>query len=320
MYPSSPLSRLTRSACISTCALAGTALFGIAPSVLAQPLTADNISVNQSTTLEPVTPLDAIAQLNAIAQVQQAQAEEPADAPLQTEFTPTDAQVMEELVSIAVRNAPVVRDARAAMGVAPFVDALLVEIAPSWLSSSLTDSSDPALANYNTSDNSTTVTVTFNPVQLANGIQQQPALRSHLRDAKRQTRLAVMQNYVAYVQARQSATVAQRRLNTVVASVLEQSRVASVQLEQIPSSSILANNEDYIAAATETLAANSDEMVALETLATTVGMSAQETLTLMQDTIARATNGLPTVATEQSHTEEQPTDSSMTSVVYSNRD
>jgi hypothetical protein len=232
---------------------------------------------------------------------QQAQADssEP-DGPLQSEVTLGDQQVMEELISIAVRNAPAVRDARAAMGIAPFVDAFLFEISPSRLSSTLSDASDPVLAiPYSYSDTSTTTTFTFNPIQLINGIQQMPALQSHLRDAEQQTRLAVIQNYVAYVQAQQASSVATRQLNTVVAAALEQSQVASSQLDQIPASSVLANNEDYIAAATESLAANSDEMVALETLAAVVGMPSQEMLTMIETTVTQAAKGQPAVTVEQ---------------------
>jgi hypothetical protein len=211
------------------------------------------------------------------------------EPPMQTQFTTADVQVMEELIQIATRNAPMVRDARAEMGVTPFVDAMLVEIAPSWLSSSLSDTSDPALSNYRTSDNSTTVTLTFNPLQLIKAIQRQPALVSHLRDAKHQMRVAVIQNYVAYVQARQSASVAQRRLDTVVATITANSRIASTDLTQVSSGAVLVNHEEYVAAATESLTTNGDEMMALEMLAACVGLPSHEILDVMQQVMAEAT-------------------------------
>jgi hypothetical protein len=306
------------------CAVASATLWGIAPAVLAQnvaPQTSPSAAANSSATPSAeaetsnlptsndldITLFDTLAQQSlaeglseGLFESQQAQAESPEpDGPLQSEFTLGDQQAMEELISIAVGNAPAVRDARAAMGIAPFVDAFLFEIAPSRLSSTLSDASDPVLAiPYRYSDTSTTTTFTFNPIQLINGIQQMPALQSHLRDAEQQTRVAVIQNYVAYVQARQSAGVATRQLNTVVASIVEGSQVASAQLDQIPASSILANNEDYIAAATESLAANSDEMVALETLAAVVGMPTQDMLSVIETSFTQAAKGQPDVAVE----------------------
>jgi septum formation topological specificity factor MinE len=212
------------------------------------------------------------------------------EQPMQTQFTTADVQVMEELIQIATRNAPMVRDARAEMGVTPFVDAMLVEVAPSWLSSSLSDTSDPALADYRTSDNSTTVTLTFNPLQLIKAIQRQPALASHLRDAKHQTRVAVIQNYVAYVQARQSASIAQRRLDTVVATIVANSRIASADLTQVAAGTALVNHEEYVAAATESLTTNGDEMMALEMLAASVGLPSHEMLDVMQQVMAAETD------------------------------
>jgi hypothetical protein len=255
-----------------------------------------------SASITRVTLLDAIAQEAPNPEVPTAEPEQP----MQTQFTMADVQVMERLIQIATRNAPVVRDARSEMGVTPFVDALLVEVAPSWLSSSLTDTSDPALADYRTSDNSTTITLTFNPLQLIKAIQRQPALISHLRDAKHQTRVAVIQNYVAYVQARQSAAVAQRRLDTVVATIISDSRIASADLVQVPTSAVLINHEEYVAAATEGLATNGDEMMALEMLAASVGMPSHEVLDVMQQVMAEATDGIDSLERESDLTENTP--------------
>jgi predicted phage tail protein len=235
-----------------------------------------------------VTLLDAM--VRETAEVPAAEPAAEPEQPMQTQFTTADVQVMEELIQIATRNAPMVRDARAEMGVTPFVDAMLVEVAPSWLSSSLTDTSDPALADYRTSDNSTTVTLTFNPLQLIKAIQRQPALASHLRDAKHQTRVAVIQNYVAYVQARQSASIAQRRLDTVVATITANSRIASADLTQVAVGAALVNHEEYVAAATESLTTNGDEMMALEMLAASVGLPSHEMLDVMQQVMATATD------------------------------
>ncbi len=295
-----------------TCFMAGTVLWCMTPAALAQDSETDLLAAPLSVVprsaitpaaippaaisptasdIESVTLFDTPTQQTAFERQQLLQAEDSAPAeltePLQSEMTQADQRVMEELISIAVRNAPAVRDAHAAMGVAPFLDAFVVEIAPSRISSTLSDAS--VLAEpYQYSDNSTTSTFTFNPVQLINGIQQIPALRSHLRDAEQQTRVAVIQGYVAYVQARQSTAISTRQLNTVVASIQEQSQVASIQLNQIPASSVLVNDESYIAAATESLAANSDEMVALETLAATVGMPTQDMLSVIATTIQAA--------------------------------
>jgi hypothetical protein len=302
-------------------AMASTALLSFAPTALAQSssqetqtrtLVEDLASVGteavgteavgstEAASASDIPLFDTIAQQSASQYAQEESSDDEPSGPLQADISPADRQAMEELISIAVRNAPAVRDANAAMGLTPFVDALVLEIAPSRLSSTLSDASDPALAEpYLYSDNSTTTTFTFNPIRLISGIQQMPALRSHLRDAEQQTRVAVIQNYVAYVQARQSASVASRQLNTVVASILETSQVASAQLTQIPASSVLANNEDYVAAATESLAANSDEMVALETLAAAVGMPTAEMLTVIETSLIQAVTDQPVVAVEQ---------------------
>lgn len=326
-----------------SCIMAGAALLSTAPVVLAQDLVTRD-SVTQDLVeglsagplvepgLESATFFNALDPQNSSG-MQQAQAKsdeeegpleetedslEETEELLQFEMTQDDQRVMEELIGIAVRNAPAVRDAQAEMGVAPFIDAFVVEIAPSRLSSTLTDASIPDIEGpYRTSDSSTTSTFTFNPIQLINGIQKIPALQSHLRDAQQQTRVAVIESYVAYVQARQSTAISTRQLNTVVASILEQSQVASVQLNPVPASSILENNEDYIAAATESLAANSDAIVALETLAATVGMPTQDMLTVIETTISQLNEGQPTVAVEKiPRSEDQP----MPSVLLVGRD
>jgi hypothetical protein len=310
------------------CTMAGTALCGLASAGLAQDSrnyvlpSAENLSVKPA--IEPAVEYSAASDLESVplfhglAQqslletrspfslgTQQAQEEsDESSAPLQSEMTPEDQQVMEELVSIAVSNAPAVRDARAAMGVAPFLDAFVVEIAPSRISSTLSDASVQE-ESYGFSDSSTTSTFTFNPVQLINGIQQMPALQSHLRDAEQQTRVSVVQSYVAYVQARQTATISSRQLDTVVATILQESQIASADLEQVPINSVLANNDDYIAAATESLVANSDEMVALETLAATVGMPTQDMLTVIEGVVTQVDEAQPTAAVDQTE-EEQP--------------
>jgi hypothetical protein len=311
-----------------TCAIAGTALCCLAPASLAQDAqdtipAAENLldtpsaqpSAEYSVASESV-PLfhsltqQSLSEARSLFPLQQPQAQAEPDEPgkpLQSEMTPADQQVMEELVSIAISNAPAVRDARAAMGIAPFLDAFVIEIAPSRLSSTLNDASvgpDP----YRFSDNSTTSTFTFNPIQLINGVQQMPALQSHLRDAEQQTRVAVVQSYVAYVQARQTSAVSARELDTVVATILQESQIASASLEQIPISSLLANNDSYIAAATESLVANSDEMVALETLAATVGLPTQDMLTVIDGVVTQADGEQPTAAAsvEQPNDLEQP--------------
>jgi hypothetical protein len=225
--------------------------------------------------------------------------------PIRTQLSQTDLEVVEELVEIAQRNSPAVRDARDAMGITPFMDAITIEIVPKDYTTFTTDPSDPSLPrNYRYHESGIDLSATINPLYIIRGIQQQSALRAHLRDARRQVRYTVMESYVAYLQADQTAETAQRRYDTVVAS-LPQTQVASAQLQpgQVPDPSLLANNEDYVAAATELFNANTAEIMALEGLAVAVGMSSEDTLELIMEHQEAAGQREPT----QDESTEEPT-------------
>jgi hypothetical protein len=51
----------------------------------------------------------------------------------------------------------------------------------------------------------------------------------------------------------------------------------------VPDPGLLDNNEEYVAAATELFSANMDEIMALENLAVTVGMSSEDTLAVIEE-------------------------------------
>lgn len=78
--------------------------------------------------------------------------------PLQTEITQRDFKIIEQLVTIALRNSALVQETRAAMGLSAFQDILFVEMAPSQTttSSALPDTSSE-------SERSFSVTITVDP-------------------------------------------------------------------------------------------------------------------------------------------------------------
>ncbi|NEQ27268.1 MAG: hypothetical protein F6K28_51325, partial [Microcoleus sp. SIO2G3] len=190
---------------------------------------------------------------------------------------------------IAQDNSFAVRDARYARGLSRFKDAIMIEAV---LGSTSDFTHSPRHSNSSNDITDTQgLTITIDPVYLISAFQQERSLIARVREARNQTRVSVIQNYVAYVQAHQAATLASRQLDTVVASLpqVPPIQVASALLQ--PSSvpiSHLASNPDYVAAANQALAANGEEMIALETLAATVGLPPEETLAVIQETIAQA--------------------------------
>ncbi|MBW4602166.1 MAG: hypothetical protein KME29_21990 [Calothrix sp. FI2-JRJ7] len=193
--------------------------------------------------------------------------------PLQTEITLRDFKIVEQLVTIAQRNSALVQETKAAMGLSAFQDILFVELAPSQTttSSALPDTSSA-------SERSFSVTITVDPIKLVGAVSLIPVREARWNEAKHQKRLTVVQNYLAYIQARQVSKVAAYRMQKFAQSV----RVASVNSPTSPPEKInhLANAE-YVTAATEMLNANAREQITLEELAACIGLSPQQTINII---------------------------------------
>ena len=183
---------------------------------------------------------------------------------LQTEITEEDFLLINNLVRIAQKNSHHVSKAKYAMGFNAFVDIVSIELSPSQ-----------SRTSYNTADfpseeeRSFYISLTIDPIQIFTAIDKIPVMKAHLREAKQQTRLKVIKQYFAYLQARQASKIATYRMQ----QFRERERIASnVSLR----SSQQLDNADYVAVATDMLNKNMQERLALEELAEVVGLSSQE--------------------------------------------
>ena len=183
---------------------------------------------------------------------------------LQTEITEEDLLLINKLVRIAQRNSHQVRKAKNAMGFNAFVDIVSIELSPSQ-----------SRTSYNTSDfpseeeQSFYMSLTIDPIKIFTAIDNIPIMKAHLRETKQQTRLKVIKQYFAYLQARQASKIVAYRMQ----QFRERERIASnVSLR----SSQQLDNADYVAVATDMLNKNMQERLALEELAEVVGFSSQE--------------------------------------------
>lgn len=138
--------------------------------------------------------------------------------PLQSEFTSADMAVLEELIEIAQDNSFIVRDARYARGLSRFKDAIDIDIV-AGSTSDFAHSTRTSGSSSNDITDTQGLTITIDPVYVISAFQQERSLIARVRETRNQTRVAVIQNYIAYVQARQAASIASRQLNTVVASL-----------------------------------------------------------------------------------------------------
>jgi hypothetical protein len=233
---------------------------------------------------QAVTPkLDSSSQggLSPVSPVEEAITAQDLNRSLQVNFTTSDAQVLEDLVQTAVRNSADVREARLAIGIAPWAESVSLGVSRSSFQAEITDAIDRLTGDSGgSSSDSISVDIAVQPLSIIYGFLQQPALRSRFREARRQTRLAVIQGYVGYIQARQAARIAEGQLQQTTANAQSlQSLQATSSL--LSTSSNLATNPEYVAAATETLEAKANELVALETLSAIVGLSPEDTLQII---------------------------------------
>jgi hypothetical protein len=193
---------------------------------------------------------------------------------LQTEITQRDLNIIEQLVIIAQRNSPQVLETKAAMGLSGFQDIMAVEFSPS-----LTKTNSISPESYEENEHSFSFSFTIDPIKLLSIFQQRPIARARWNEAKHQKRLAVIQHYFAYLQARQAAKIASYRIQKFTRS----DRIASLNSQAISprNTNNLLANPNYVAAATEMLNTNARERVALEELAACVGLSASATMTVI---------------------------------------
>ncbi|AVH74200.1 hypothetical protein [Nostoc sp. 'Lobaria pulmonaria (5183) cyanobiont'] len=193
---------------------------------------------------------------------------------LQTEISDRDLKIIEQLVAIAQRQSSQVQEAKAAMGWSAFTDVLSVELSPSQ---STIDYNLPEIASE--SQRSFAIAMTIDPIKVLNIIQQLPIREARWHEVKQQKRVAVVQYYLAYLQARQAAKIATYRMQQLALLGAKTERIATMNSQGTLSH--LAN-PDYVTAATEMLNTNARDRLALEELAACVGLSSQATITLLK--------------------------------------
>jgi hypothetical protein len=175
--------------------------------------------------------------------------------PLQTELTPQDLERIERLIALAQRQSPEIKEARAELGLTPFNEVIIVGL-------------NTGLNNFNTNEpeaepvqeRTVGVELYIDLVRAINAVQSYPARRSRLAFAQRQTRVLVVQAYVAYLQARQAWAIAQHQ--------------SQPHLNKVDAQSLTATNEVFTA--------NGNERVALENLAAVVGQTPDQILELLR--------------------------------------
>ncbi|BAY94706.1 hypothetical protein IQ278_04385 [Tolypothrix sp. LEGE 11397] len=195
---------------------------------------------------------------------------------LQTEISDRDLKIIEQLVAIAQRQSSQVGEAKAAMGWGAFTDILSVEFSPSQ---STTNYNLPEILSE--SERSFGIALTFDPIKLLNIIQELPLREARWQEAKQQKRLAVLQSYLAYLQAQQAKKIAAYKMQQLAVAEAKTERIASVNPQVTVPHQISLANPDYVAAATEMLNTNARERLALEELAACVGLSSQATMTIL---------------------------------------
>ncbi|MGH8002884.1 MAG: hypothetical protein ACREPR_26490 [Brasilonema sp.] len=184
---------------------------------------------------------------------------------LQTEMTQQDLKIIEQLVAIAQRNSAQVQETKAAMGLNAFEDVVSIELSSYQNTSNFTP-------DVSSSERGLSLTFTIDPIKLLGSIEKLPVMQARRNEAKNQKRVAVVKNYVAYLQARQAAKIAAIRMQKLTRGT----PIASLHSQATsPGSVNYLANPDYVAAATQMLSTSTSERVALEELAACVGLSPQ---------------------------------------------
>ncbi|MEH2288137.1 hypothetical protein [Nostoc sp.] len=196
---------------------------------------------------------------------------------LQTEISDRDLKIIEQLVAIAQHQSSQVQEAKAAMGWGAFTDVLSVELSPSQ---SKIDYNLPEIASE--SQRGFAIAMTIDPIKLLNITQQLPIREARWHEVKQQKRVAVVQYYLTYLQARQAVKIATYRMQQLALLRAKTERIATVNS---PGTLNHLANPDYVAAATEMLNTNARDRLALEELAACVGLSSHATITLLEASI-----------------------------------
>lgn len=192
---------------------------------------------------------------------------------IQTNITQTDIKIIEQLVTIAEKNASEVLDAKSATGWGAFQDVVSLELSPSFTNTNYNSPDEPQER-----ESSFYLSISFDPIKLITTFQKKPVFQARLHEAKQQKRLAVIRYYLAYLQARQAVKIAAYRMQNFTSD----ERIASLNSQTNPPGSLKSlANADYVAAATEMLNSNVRKQVALEELAACVGLSTKATMTVM---------------------------------------
>ncbi|MEO1376003.1 MAG: hypothetical protein AAFW70_17130 [Cyanobacteria bacterium J06635_10] len=190
---------------------------------------------------------------------------------LQTEITEEDLQIINKLVKIAQKNSYQVREAKYEMGFHAFVDIVSIELSPSQ---SRTNYKTPDFSSED--ERSFSISLTIDPVQIFTAIDKMPVMKARLRETKQQTRLKVMKQYLAYLQARQASKITAYQMHKFE----KRERIAIASNAAVGNSRQL-DNVDYVAVATDVFNKNIQERLALEELADVVGLSPEKMINIL---------------------------------------
>ncbi|NJM64871.1 MAG: hypothetical protein HC851_03985 [Acaryochloris sp. RU_4_1] len=192
--------------------------------------------------------------------------------PLQTKITSQDWQRLERLVQIAQHHSATIKAASTALGVSAFEETVSLELSQTYSSGSFIEDQE----QFPEEENSLEIALTLNPLKIISAIQQRPALKAQLQEAKQQKRVEVIKAYVAYLQARQTTQITAYQMQAFTNRHPLAARLPSTAVTQTLS------NPAYVSAAQEMLSANAQEQVALAELAASVGLSESETLRVLR--------------------------------------
>lgn len=137
---------------------------------------------------------------------------------LQTEITQEDLRIIDKLVQIAQKNSHEVRKAKYEMGFNAFADTISIELSPSQ---SITSYKKPDFLFEDV--RSLSISLTIEPIKIFTAIDKMPVMKARLRETKKQTRLKVVKQYFAYLQASQASKIAAYRMQ----KFQERERIAS---------------------------------------------------------------------------------------------
>jgi hypothetical protein len=183
---------------------------------------------------------------------------------IQTNLSEADYAAIEALARIAENNASVIREIRADQ-LTPMLESLVIEM---------------PLGSEDETE------IKLEPITLLAGIMQQPALSARLREERNNQRIAVLEHYLAYLLAQQEWHLANLVFNDVVVGLGAEYQVASSMLtleDGTFASDDLALDQDYVYFANEMFAARLDTIMALESLASVVGISPAEVLDILTE-------------------------------------